>query len=102
MSWRKHDTHAAETKAVKAALTKAGYRNPVVRHGTGTAWGWLKAKVEVRTPRECHCDIEPIGRCRDCRDKWETEYRRATRVILRTTGRHGDYDGNVNVDVVLV
>ena len=38
----------AETKAVKAALIKAGYTGVRVGHCTGTAWGWLKIKAAYK------------------------------------------------------
>lgn len=42
MSWRNFTNHRSETKAVKAALRKAGIPFTKVGHGTGTAWAWLE------------------------------------------------------------
>jgi hypothetical protein len=79
-SWRKQKTHREETKAVKDALTQAGFTNVRVGHGTGTAWGWLKIR----------CDAKP-----------GQSFQRADREVIRiaraVTGRRGDYDGNINV-----
>lgn len=36
----------AETKAVKAALIAAGFKGVSVKHGRGTAWGWLDIWVD--------------------------------------------------------
>jgi len=77
MSWRKHKTHREETKAVKEALSKAGFKARV-GHGSGTAWGWL--------------EIYPIG-------KWGTSTRgKVLRLIQQVTGRHGDYDGEIIIN----
>jgi hypothetical protein len=80
MTWRNHKSHRDETKAVKEALLKAGYNHVRVNHGTGTTWGWLII----------HCD-----------DKSGQSYQDKRIEVLRTakevTGRHGDYDGEINV-----
>ena len=78
--WRKQRTHRTETKAVKTALTKAGYRNVRVGHGSGTAWEWL----------DIHCSPKPDQ---------SSEHKRAAviRIAKQVTGRHGDYDGRINV-----
>lgn len=69
-----------ETKAVKAALRRAHIPFLRVRHGTGTAWGWLHIKVPGETPY-------PLQR-------------KAVKVIQAVTGRHGDYDGKIMVYAV--
>ena len=66
-------TKREETKAVKAALEAAGF-NARVGHGTGTASWWLHIKIADMSRR--------------------TE---ATEIAQQVTGRHGDYDGNINV-----
>lgn len=78
--WRKQKTHRAETKAVKEALIKAGFRNVRVGHGTGTAWAWL----------DIHCDPKP-------RQSWREKRNEVLRIAKRVTGRHGDYDGDIAV-----
>ena len=76
MAWRIQGSHREETKAVKAALDKAGIRYKRVGHGTGTAWGWLHIKLAGH---------------------WDTEASRAAILVAQeATGRHGDYDGCIN------
>lgn len=67
-----------ETKLVKDALTKAGYTNVKVTHGTGTSWGWLHIK----------CDSKP-GQ--------QNKYDDVERITQQVTGRHGDYGGCINI-----
>ena len=65
-----------ETKAVKQALRAAGFENVRAGHGKGTARGWLHVRVRW-----------------DQRQPYATQYQAAT-------GRHGDCDGRINVDLV--
>jgi hypothetical protein len=65
-----------ETKAVNAALMKAGIIANV-KHGTGSAWGWLKV----------HVTSAPA----------ETTNQKVIKIVQTVTGRHGDYDGCINV-----
>jgi hypothetical protein len=44
VTWRKFPEHKSETKAVKEALKKAGIEAEV-KHGRGTAWGWLEINI---------------------------------------------------------
>lgn len=73
-----------ETAVVKKALVTAGFDKGVVRvrHGTGTAWGWLN--VEVDMPSNMN---------------YETCYTTAVCVTQKATGRHGAYGGDINVTV---
>lgn len=80
MTWRNHKTHREETKTVKDALIEAGFTNVRVKHGTGTAWGWL----------DIHCDAK-LGQ------SWQDKRVEAIRIAESVTGRHGDYDGEINV-----
>lgn len=67
----------AETRAVKQALKDAGIACRV-RHGTGTAWGWLDIHMgEVPYSRELSHKVKQIAQ--------------------DITGRRGTYDGNINV-----
>jgi len=77
MSWRKHESHREETKAVKQALKDAGI-NASVGHGTGTAWSWLEISVDGGVDRELR--------------------ERVISIALEVTDRHGDYNGNISVD----
>ena len=81
MSWRNHETHREESKAVKDALLKAGFANVRVGHDRGTAWGWLLIS----------CDNKPEQSYQDKR----VEVLRITKAV---TGRHGDYEGEILVD----
>jgi hypothetical protein len=80
MTWRNHNNHREETKAVKEALLKAGYTHVRVNHGTGTAWAWLLIQ----------CDPKPGQSYQDKRIE-------VLRVAKEVTGRYGDYDGDINV-----
>ena len=90
----------AETKAVKTALKAAGI-NAKVGHGTGTAWGWLY--IEIGNQRQNlgeHDGREGRGDCsancaacnlhRALRDE-------TIKIAQETTGRSGDYNGDINV-----
>lgn len=71
-----------ETKLVKQALLEAGYKNIRVRHGTGTAYGWLDVYVSDTLP-----GIEA-----------DSKYRHIIKVVQQATGRHGEYDGCININ----
>ena len=89
----------AETKAVKAALKKAGY-DVTVRHGTGTAWGWLEVSIEVDHAPGCECYFETWGTMKRsdlCIKKMHDIHDDILRITQKVTGRHGDYDGNINI-----
>ena len=79
-SWRKHATHAEETKAVKAALLAAGYTNVKVRHSTGTARAWLNVQANLKQGQT-----------------WSDRDTDILRIAQAITGRTGDYDGRINV-----
>lgn len=64
-----------ETKIVKDALKKVGIEAKV-KHGTGTAYGWLKIYIPNRSQEKC---AEVIS------------------IAQAVTGRTGDYDGRINV-----
>lgn len=100
MSWRRHDTHRAETQAVKAALKAAGFPQAHVGHGTGTAWGWLEITVSI--PRSEHWWIEEqrhcAGNCPGCSLRWDTRTKLLS-LVQSITGRTGDYNGNTNLTV---
>lgn len=74
-TWRIHETHKEETKAVKAALKAAGI-NARVGHGKGTAWAWLKINVG-----EGNGFLRP----------------RVIKIAQAVTGRSGEHDGRINV-----
>lgn len=57
-------------KPIKNALAKKyGARNVTVRNGTGTAWGWVHAGIEINKPLFCICNYDvKAGYCHNCRD----------------------------------
>lgn len=75
-------TRNEETKIVKAALKSAGLPVVKVGHGTGTAYGWLHITLELDDS-----DRPAANRSMD----------RAIKAAMLVTGRHGDYDGCINV-----
>lgn len=101
MSWRNQQTHIAETLALKKALKEANLPFTHIKHGTGTAWGWLDIFTGENPSGLEHRKREDVpwlcaGQCPAC------EANRAIRnnilkVAWEVTGRHGDYDGNINV-----
>ncbi len=99
MSWRNHETHAEETKAVKAALKAAGI-NAVVGHGAGTAWSWLEINIGAALCDHSHWPQRVESRnthsCRLCA-MHEYTWREAGRIAREVTGRHGDHGGEILV-----
>ncbi len=99
--WRNQPTHAAESKAVKAALIEAGYSDVSVTHGKGTAWSWLHVSVSVQKPgTDCYCE-DLQGTCGHCREKRSCADSAVTEIAQRVTGRHGDYDGRILSSITL-
>ncbi len=99
MSWRNHETHREETKAVKTALKDAGI-TAKVGHGTGTAWGWLHLDINTddlgdhHDHREgCYIDWQYCSRCAAIKAR-EQE---ALEIALKVTGRTGDYNGDIQI-----
>ena len=97
MAWRNHETHKAETKAVKDALAKAGI-NASVTHGKGTGWGWLKIYIGDGEQYGEHI-IDEYHSHRDCPrcKKLHEISRKAEAIAQEVTGRHGDYGGCINI-----
>ena len=89
--------HREETKAVKTALKAAGIA-AVVSHDRGTAYGWLKINVgssdQFTHPRESWCDCE---QCQTAQERITAIARRAEQIARETTGRHGEYGGEIIV-----
>ena len=98
MTWRKHATHAEETKAVKDALRAAGLPFRKVGHGTGTAWGWLEIYIGENPSGLTHVKGEPDWLCRPecpaCKGN-RAIHDKTIAVAQEVTGRHGDYDGKI-------
>jgi len=113
MSWRKHESHKEETKAVKKALEQAGI-NAKVGHGSGTAWGWLEINIGSRLGKhhvigDNNCVIEltkeeltkePVYRqhiqCPICQLQREL-VSKVEKIAREVTGRNGEYGGNILV-----
>ena len=93
-----------ETRAVKDALLKVGIKARV-GHGHGTAWGWLHVYVGSNPyPHLCkrHGDGHFSDSCcspEDCLAcKWYgTIPTQALKTAMEVTGRHGEYDGRINI-----
>ena len=100
MSWRKHETHREETKAVKAAFDEAGI-TAEVKNGRGTAWSWLEINVGDGRQFGEHLKDEAGGAycpvaCPRC--EGQTQLARNTlRIAKEVTGRSGDYDGEIQI-----
>ncbi len=78
ISWRNHNTHQKEARAVKAALEEAGIPFTRVGHGTHSAWSWLEIYLGTRENYLKYGD-------------------HALAIAQRVTGRKGDYYGNILV-----
>ena len=103
MTWRNFDNHRDEVKAVKKALAAVGI-NARVGHGRGTAWSWLHINIGEGQQFGDHDKESPDTTrwipckpgCKRCR-----EMRRMTEMALsvaqEVSGRHGEYDGNINI-----
>ncbi len=82
-SWRNHPDHRTEARAVKEALIKAGLPVLSVGHGPGTAWAWLKIKLEpIPGPYNGYRETD--------------RNRQAITIAKALTGRTGEYDGDIN------
>lgn len=94
-----------ETKIVKEALRAAGFgkENKIrVTHGHGTVYGWLYVSVTISHDPDCRCFIQPWGvmeTCNPCKDKWRKIHNTLIEVCMKATGRHGDYDGRIGIDL---
>ena len=90
-----------ETETVKRALADVAI-HARVKHGTGTACGWLKIYVlnRLSVPHDKekwaweHCS----GNCPACIE-YRTLYSRTVDVARTATGRTGDYAGRINVEI---
>lgn len=73
-----------ESLAVKKALIEAGFDKREVRvgHGRGTSAYWLEIQASV-----------PKG------GYWQDAYGLVVNIAQRVTGRHGDYDGCITVNM---
>lgn len=103
--WRTIATHKEETKVVKKALLDAGLDVRSVGHGHGTGWAWLDIRLARALEHGCeehgtYGDYQNRLLCVGCRvfhDKCRELDRKAVEVAQKVTGRHGEYDGQINV-----
>ena len=92
-----------ETTAVKRALIQAGFdkNNVRVKHGNGTAWGWLSVHADIHHAPSCECgEPDQYGRresCQACKDLWRKIYNRMEEVTAFAVGREGRRDNNINI-----
>ena len=96
MSWRAHNTHKEETKAVKDALKETGI-NAMVGHGKGTAWTWLEVNIGKNPSNLEHKKNENgfcFGNCLACEKSREIRMK-VLKIAQKVTGRDGEYDGNI-------
>lgn len=94
MSWRNHESHKEETKAVKKALADVGIKASVT-HGKGTAWGWLH--INIGDPRNRDGLIKEEFGNRYSEKELEL-HKKVLKIAQETTGRHGEYDGEIIVN----
>lgn len=101
VAWRKQESHRAETKAVKQALSKEGI-NAKVGHGKGTAWGWLHIEVQNELPphERDQEHFNGVGCSYDCEGckAWREIDAKAIKIAQEVTGRHGDYQGEILIE----
>ena len=100
MSWRNYLSHREETTAVKRHLQERGYNVLKVNHHRGTAWGWLRVYVQATRPKDCYChETGCYGRCNPCHEVWRKTYMAVGSEIRGITGRHGDHDGEILIEI---
>lgn len=88
-------TKAEETREIKSALAKAGYRVRV-RH-TGSR---LNLCVTIPKPEACYCATSLSGRCRTCQACLWAAHDRAATVAKVVAGRNDDASGELNISIV--
>lgn len=79
-----------ESNRVKRALQKPGLADNIrVKHGTGTAWGWVIIKAYVPHAPDCNCRYDGITReiGTACHETWETHYQQIREIARVELGR---------------
>jgi hypothetical protein len=89
-----------ENKQVKTLLQGLGFSDVKVGH---SGHGWLDIATYIATPADCFCADVPrnMGRCKTCSDAWQASYRQIKTEAKAHTGRTGEYDGYIQVRLVL-
>ncbi|MDW7775593.1 MAG: hypothetical protein SCH39_04540 [Methanosarcinales archaeon] len=85
--------HKSETRAVKEALKKAGIEAEV-KHGRGTAWGWLEINIGDPGLRN-GLRQGPFGS--QYTDEERVLHDTVLKIAKEVTGRRGDYNGEILV-----
>jgi hypothetical protein len=93
-----------ETTTVKRAVISGGFGNNNVRvkHGTGTAWGWLKVYADIHHKPECTCYINEYGvreTSVDCAKWWRDVYDEIERIAIQASGRNKYEAECINVNL---
>ena len=92
-----------ETTVVKRALIQAGFseNNVRVKHGHGTAWGWLSIHADIHRAPSCSCGApDEYGRretCKACKDKWRDCFNRIKQVAAVASERSNWAKNCINV-----
>ena len=88
-------TRRGETVAVRRAVEGLGFprRRVAVKHGTGTAWGWLNVDVTCARPVTCRDPAamwscgDPVGTCPACREHVQAIERAVRGIVAAVSGR---------------
>jgi hypothetical protein len=87
-----------ETTIAKKALIDAGFNanNVRVKHGTGTAIGWLNIYADIHHILGCSCQSLTRWGDKDqkCRDYWEKAWQDMEMAVAEATGRSKNPDDN--------
>ncbi len=98
-------TRQEETKAARAALKNASFRNFSVKHGKGTSRSWLQVRINENRPDYCECGSpDEYGRrdtCNVCLGFLGAIATAARNAVQDATGRNGEYDGRINISIEL-
>jgi hypothetical protein len=91
-----------ETKLVKNALINAGFDNNSLRvkHGTGTAWGWLKVYADLHHLPDCTCKVYadmPRETCQECGVFWRETYNKIENITIQASGRNKYQSECINI-----
>lgn len=77
------------SRIVRTALRKRyGTKNVSVTKGSGTASGWIDARVEIPKPSECFCAPQEIycSRCKEARSLTAQEARKIAYDAMKAAG----------------
>ena len=92
-------TRNEEMQAAKAVLAQMGCRHISVRHGSGTARGWLDITVTISHALTCTCTT--YHTCDVCRRVLYDQSDSVEDAVAVATGRKGLRDNRIAVHVRL-